>query len=221
MPEVSKPAVNWAEVERQYRAGIKTLRLIASEHGVTHTAINKRANKEGWTRDLNAKIRARAEEKVSKSVVSTEVSKQRLATERETVEANAELQAQVIIAQRKDIQGLRKLVNELSAELSLSGNNIEALENLAVLMAKGEELSDKRLDAVMKAISLPSRVMSVEKLVNAFSKLVALERQAFGIDREEEKPKDPLEGMSEEQLAAEMQAIFSRMRIVEGESVRV
>ena len=41
----AKPAPDWEKIEADYRAGIKTLRQIAGEHGVTHGAINKRAQR--------------------------------------------------------------------------------------------------------------------------------------------------------------------------------
>ena len=37
------PAADWEKIELDYRAGIKTLRQIADENGVTHGAVNKRA----------------------------------------------------------------------------------------------------------------------------------------------------------------------------------
>ena len=57
----AKPAPDWEKIEADYRAGIKTLRQIAGEHGVSHVAINKRAKRDGWSRDLSAKIAAKAE----------------------------------------------------------------------------------------------------------------------------------------------------------------
>lgn len=34
---------DWERIELDYRAGIKTLRQTAGEHGITHGAVNKRA----------------------------------------------------------------------------------------------------------------------------------------------------------------------------------
>ena len=44
--------IDWERIELDYRAGIKTLRQIAEEHGITHGAVNKRAARDGWQRDL-------------------------------------------------------------------------------------------------------------------------------------------------------------------------
>lgn len=41
---------DWQQIEIDYRAGIKTVRQIASEHGITHGAVNKRRLRDGWDR---------------------------------------------------------------------------------------------------------------------------------------------------------------------------
>jgi hypothetical protein len=48
--EADKKHVDWELIEKDYRAGIKTLRQIGGECGVSHTAIMKRADKGNWTR---------------------------------------------------------------------------------------------------------------------------------------------------------------------------
>lgn len=50
---------DWLLIEKEYCAGIKPLRQIAAEHGITHGAVNKRAKRDGWARDLAGKIAAR------------------------------------------------------------------------------------------------------------------------------------------------------------------
>ena len=58
---VEKRVIDWESIEREYRAGIKTLREIASSHGITHAAIDKRAKRDGWERDLSGRIKSKAE----------------------------------------------------------------------------------------------------------------------------------------------------------------
>ena len=52
---MSKPAIDWEAVERDYRAGILSVREIGAKCGCTHTAINKRAKAEGWERERAAR----------------------------------------------------------------------------------------------------------------------------------------------------------------------
>ncbi|TPG76325.1 hypothetical protein [Pseudomonas arsenicoxydans] len=69
-----KKYIDWERIELDYRAGLFTLREIAAQHDVTHGAINKRAKRDGWTRDLAERIRSKADELVSKELVSSLVS---------------------------------------------------------------------------------------------------------------------------------------------------
>jgi len=65
---------DWEAIESAYRAGLMSIREIASQHGITHGAINKREKRDGWERDLKAKIKAKADALVSKCEVSKQVS---------------------------------------------------------------------------------------------------------------------------------------------------
>ena len=56
---------DWEAIERAYRAGLLSFREIASSQGITHVAINKRAKRDGWERNLKAKIHAKADALVS------------------------------------------------------------------------------------------------------------------------------------------------------------
>ena len=62
--------------------------------------------------------------------------------------------------------------------------------------------------------------MIVDKLSGALSRLVALEREAFGLNRGEVAP-DPVDEMSREQLEAAFVAMMDRARIISGEVVNV
>lgn len=70
-------SIDWESVEGAYRAGIRSLKDIGAEFGVSDAGIIKRAKRDGWARNLAAKIAARAEAKVSAAVVSDLVSAQR------------------------------------------------------------------------------------------------------------------------------------------------
>ena len=60
MVTTTKQAPDWVRIKVDYSAGTRSLRLIASEHDITHAAIIKRAARDGWTRDPAATGRASA-----------------------------------------------------------------------------------------------------------------------------------------------------------------
>jgi hypothetical protein len=76
MPAVSK-SIDWVSIEGEYRAGVKPITAIATAHGISHTAINKRAKARGWARDPAAAKRKMVEAHfsgVQSARVSPEVS---------------------------------------------------------------------------------------------------------------------------------------------------
>ncbi|ENR1382654.1 hypothetical protein ACETT8_004056 [Yersinia enterocolitica] len=177
---MTKP--DWEAIESAYRAGLMSIREIASQHGITHGAINKRAKRDGWERDLKAKIKAKADALVSKREVSTQVSTGKALSERILIEANAEVIANVRMEHRGDIRRARKITNALFDELGAECADIEALRKLGELMLQPDENGRDRLNEVYQSIiALPERVKAVKALSDAMKNLIGLERQAYDI----------------------------------------
>lgn len=177
---MTKP--DWEAIESAYRAGLMSIREIASHHGITHGAINKRAKRDGWERDLKAKIKAKADALVSKREVSSKVSTEAATNERILIEASAEVIANVRMAHRGDIGKARRLANTLLAELEAECTDVAALEDLGELLRREDDKGmDKLNDLYHKIISLPGRVKSMKDLSDTLKNLIGLERQAYDI----------------------------------------
>ncbi|WP_338659161.1 hypothetical protein [Yersinia intermedia] len=177
---MTKP--DWEAIESAYRAGLMSIREIASQHGITHGAINKRAKRDGWERDLKAKIKAKADALVSKREVSTQVSTEKALSERILIEANAEVIANVRMEHRGDIRRAREITNALFDELGAECADIEALRKLGELMLQPDENGRDRLNEIYQSIiALPERVKAVKALSDAMKNLIGLERQAYDI----------------------------------------
>ncbi|WP_225784469.1 hypothetical protein [Xenophilus sp. Marseille-Q4582] len=157
----TRTAADWEAIQRDYRAGIKTLRQMADFHGVSHTAIRKRADREGWVKDLSGEIAAKAEALVSKAVLTPEVSSGKHFSDAEIVEANATAIVQVRVRHRQDVARLTATIARI---------------NKALDSEEGQRLP------------LNVQAKSAKALVDAQNSLIALERQAFGITTE--APKD-------------------------------
>jgi hypothetical protein len=176
---------DWERIEQLFRAGLLSVREIASASGVSHTAINKRAKAEGWERDLKAKIKAKADSLVSKRVVSSKVSTETLATERGIVEANAEVIADIRMAHRTDIGRSRRLANKLLDELESLTDEQGTIKSL-IKQFKEDDHEDGDAMADMLALAnkigaLPSRTKTMKELAETLKTLVALERQAYDL----------------------------------------
>ncbi|EKN3404925.1 hypothetical protein AB5J03_003883 [Yersinia enterocolitica] len=177
---MTKP--DWEAIESAYRAGLMSIREIASQHGITHGAINKRAKRDDWERDLKAKIKAKADALVSKREVSTQVSTEKALSERILIEANAEVIANVRMEHRGDIRRAREITNALFDELGAECADIESLRKLGELMLDPDENGRDRLNEVYQSIiALPERVKAVKALSDAMKNLIGLERQAYDI----------------------------------------
>ncbi len=187
MAEATRAAPDWERVEVDYRAGVLSLREMATIHGVSHVAIKKRADKAGWVRDLGAKIKAKADELVNKALVTAAVNSKALATERQIIEANAERIAQVRGEHRADIGRSRTLCMALLAELESQTGNMPGLVELGEMLRQPNETGADKLNDIYRAvISLPERSKTMKALAESLRGLVGMEREAYGID--EKKP---------------------------------
>ncbi|MEW5666207.1 hypothetical protein AB1288_07710 [Pseudomonas putida] len=177
---------DWEAIERAYRAGVLSVREIAAAHEVSHTAINKRAKRDGWDRDLKAKIKAKADALVSRREVSTEVSSKQAETEREIIELNAEVIANIRMAHRGDISRSRRLTNKLLDELESLTDEQGTIKELIDQLKDGDhEDGDAMADVLAlakKMSALPARTKTMRELAETLKTLVALERQAYDLD---------------------------------------
>ena len=188
-------------VKADYAAGLMPLREIAAQHNISHTIIRKWAVAEGWSRNLQARIQARAEELVSRQAVSADVSKGHLETERMVIEANALRIAQVRGDHRGNITRARNLLLSMLEELEGATDHPDLFSKLEDILAADPDSEDTIKacrDAYRKALSLGGRIKAIKELVEALKGLVALERQAYNLDNTpEDKPPerimDPME----------------------------
>ncbi|EMA4432599.1 hypothetical protein ACJ5XM_001917 [Enterobacter hormaechei] len=182
---MSKP--DWEAIETAYRAGVMSLREIASQHGISEGAIRKRAKRDDWSRDLNAKIQQKADDLVRKQEVRKQVRNESTLTERVLIEATAEVIATVRMEHRGDIRRARELTNTLFDELGAQCADVSALEQLGGIMFDPDDKGRDRLNEIyQKVISLPSRVKSMKDLSDSLKTLIGLEREAYSIENKAE-----------------------------------
>lgn len=185
-----KPATpDWERIEGDYRAGVKTLRQIADQHGITHGAINKRAKRDGWDRDIGPKIQARADALVSRAQVSSEVSRRVLDTSKDIIEANAQAIVQVRMGHRKDAARARTLVGKLWSELDgITDHHDLAVQLGEVMSGEGGKDAAKMQAAYDRIVAIPGRIDGAKKLADALRTVISIEREAFDIKAPEDGP---------------------------------
>ena len=148
--------VDWESVERDYSAGLLSLREIAAKYGVDESGIRYKAKRNGWTRDLSKKIEQRTEDKLRKDLLRSELRSEHTISEKEVIEANAQAIVNIKLGHRASIKKVNSLVESLLDEIETL-NKDKSVENL------------------------PMRVDVTKKLMDTLKTSIDKERQAFGI----------------------------------------
>lgn len=187
-----KPRTDWESIERDYRAGVLSIREVAKIQGVTDGAIRKKAKAEGWERDLTDKVNA----KVKSELVRTEVRSANVRTDREIVEHAAATVVEVVRSHRRGISSAQNIVGLLMAQLTDVAGKRDEFE-VAIDIETAEDKTTQRRTQLMKAISIPSHASTVRDLSTAMKNLVGLERQAFNIANEGEREGDSVSELLE------------------------
>lgn len=199
-PESDKPTVHWPTIEADYRAGIKSIRQIAREHGLSETAIRKRAKSEDWTRDLSAAIQAKADDLVRREAVRTEVRAANQIPDKVVVDANANAVYRVQMAHRAGLSKLSGLRDSLLIEL------------------EGSATPDPKADPppgtvnapdAAVGLTLPVRIESLKKLAEVDEKIRRGEREAYGIDKIQPDEGGIVSKLSDAERASRLAALFA------------
>lgn len=191
MTAPKRPPIDWPAVERDYRAGLLSLRELGAMHSVSHVSIKKRADKEGWTKSLAEKIRAKADDLVNRAVANRAGNSKNAVSERQIIEANAERIAQVRGEHRAIGNRVGNLGLQLLSELEQQTASVEDLEALGELMRREDKAGQDRLnDLYRKIVSTPGRVESAKKVAETLKHAIAMEREAYGLDENNKAPND-------------------------------
>jgi len=184
MSDVAKKSIDWERIEAEYRVAKLSTCEIGRQHDVKESTIRMRAKRHGWERDLTEQVNEKVRIGLVRDAVRDDVrDSTRAQTEREVVEAAAIRSVEIVRSHRKDIRESREmfghLLDELRATTSARGELAKMIEE-----ATKDDANSKRHDAMMRAISLPSRAGVMRDLSTAHKNMIGLERQAFSITDE-------------------------------------
>ena len=152
--------IDWEAVERSYRAGVLSIREIGLNCGCSHTAINKRAKERGWTRNLTEAVRLETEKRLTEIAIADAVS---TGNARETIEAAAATQVQVVTGHRASLKRLLDRIDWVMGILEREDKD-------------GPSLEPRDIGGLIRDCS------------QAMAKAIPLQRQAFNISGQSEKP---------------------------------
>ena len=181
-------ATDWDEIERLYRADLHTNAQLAKKFGVDVSTIYRHAKKKNWKKDLKQRIKERANALVQERAVK------KLESDDQTIEENAQLTANVRLSHRQDIGTARQLAMTLLDDLKaqIGTDNRARLEDLFIEALKANAIDESALEAYERVTSLSNHVRVMKDLADTMTKLVTLERQAYGLDDVDSSPVDAL-----------------------------
>jgi hypothetical protein len=135
-----RTAPDWQAIRAQYEAGGEagTCRALARRHGLSHTAIAKRARAEGWTQDLEPAIQRKVTAAVAGAVSAGHPQKAA-----EAIDAEAARRAEVLKRHREEWNGAReRLYSGLRAHKEAASRDAKVLafEDLKAAKISAETL---------------------------------------------------------------------------------
>lgn len=153
---------DWEAIGREYRAGQLSLREIGRIHGVSDTAIRKRAKADGWERDLTEQVQAAVRAKLVRDEGSQPSSQAQRANDRDIVQTMAARGVEVVRSHQRSLAQLNAISDILATRLA---------QHLDGVTPDGPGLGDKESPSDM-----------LEKLSRTRQRAIQLERQAFNLD---------------------------------------
>jgi len=105
---------DWEAIEAEYSAGVKSVNSIAKAHGISETAIRKRAKRDGWHRDLSNSVRSAVKSKL----VRTGGSNADVRTDADIIDSASDEISQVVFSHRKQIGQWKGIATKLAVTLS-------------------------------------------------------------------------------------------------------
>lgn len=173
---MAKSKYDWEAIEKDYRTGRFTNVQIGKMYGPTEGTIRNRATKHGWSKDLsneiNYGIRAGMQSDGSKDL-----------TDQEIIDLAVQSGVELIREHRGDIRDLREIVKKVTKILC---EQIDA-GKLMIITKDGDPIQiDIPLEYLAKVLN---------PVTQSLERLIKLERQSFGMDKEEEQAGKSLEDL--------------------------
>ncbi|WP_427024721.1 hypothetical protein ACP4J4_01780 [Aureimonas ureilytica] len=166
---MSKKPIDWEGIKTDYTTGDMSIRDLARWHRVSEAAVRKRAKAEGWTR-----IEGAPGAPVKKREIAVTYRVEQTPATTETTDP-----AQIV-------DRGRNLALRMLDELNATTSSLGELETFIAEATEGDE-SQRRVEAMMRAISLPSRAATLRALAQAAKTLAETSTAAAPQGKKAEK----------------------------------
>lgn len=194
-PEKQRPSVDWEAVERDFRTDTLSLRELATKHGANHATIARRAEREGWKKDLTEAIRQATNARLIAETVQQKCdSAQQNATD--AVLVAAEVNTQVILKHRAGLGRLTAIKEKLLSQIEQAAEQMPDLAEVIEMVRQPDDNGiDRANDALRKAMGRGALVDDLKKLTEVDERVRKGEREAFGLDNDGKKTEDAVDDL--------------------------
>lgn len=176
--------IDWELIGRDFRLGELSMNQLVEKHRVNRASIYKKANAEGWTRDLSEQVRVATKAKVNAAIIDKATEKQQSnIKDALSVEVIATKRADVVIEHQAKASKLLLIFERLIDKLNDQLNSTKSIEEIAKMLAENDPSA---LQALSKALGLSTAFSNLKAAADALEKIVKVERQAHNIDEDED-----------------------------------
>lgn len=183
-------AIDWDAIERQWKLGQKSNKQLAEEFGVQPSTIGRRAEKFGWVQDKAKDVEA-ATNSLLIQAASGNANPNATPSALE-VKAAAQANADVILAHRTGLVRESSVADKLLTHIESAIDELPTVSEIIDFVRKGSpdepENTTKALEMLRRAASRGALVDDFKKVAESRERIRKGQREAFGIDKEGDKP---------------------------------
>lgn len=183
-------AIDWDSIEKQFRVGQKSNKQLAEEFGVQPSSIGRRAEKYGWVQDKAQEVDA-----VTNSLLIQSVSgnaNPNATPSALEVKAAGQANADVIMGHRKGLLREADLSAKFMGHIEAAADAMPSMDEILKFIREASpeesENGDKAFDMLRRAAGRSQLIDDFKKVVETRERVRKGQREAFGIDKEGDKP---------------------------------
>jgi len=194
-------AIDWDALEKQYRIGQKSNKQLGEEYNVDPATIGRRAKKFGWVVDKSEEVAAATNSLLIQAASGT--SNPNATPSALDIKAAAQTNFTVIMGHRAGLARLAKVKDKMLDHIESAVEGMTSVDEIVAFVRNAsddDESVGKALEMLRKAVGRGALVDDLKKLSEIDEKVRKGEREAFGIDKEGDKP------------AFEYEAVLRRIR---------
>lgn len=182
-------AIDWDAIEKAYRLGNKSNKQLAAEFGVDAGFIGKKARAGGWVVDKSKEVEAVTNSLLIQS--ASGIPNPNSTPSALEVKAAGQANFDVIMGHRVGLARMASVKDKLLGNIESAVDGMQSVDEILAFVreaATDDESAGKAMDMLRKVAGRGALVDDLKKLAEIDEKVRKGQREAFGIDKEGDKP---------------------------------